>query len=367
MNLRKEIRTGQLFCLLIVCRLSVALTFPFDSVGSFNNQEWFAAVLFFPILLSVMSFLLFFYNKTGLCPADAAAKTSPFFGKAVSLVFSVFFLLSAAVNLSRFNIFMTSTTGADQSPLFFPLLLIIPSVYAAYKGIEAISRTACIILVIGLVSAAVIILAVIPKFDMLNVLPPRSSDRKNVARLLMTYFSGTSEAALNLDISLRLRDLLRLCGVRVSMIRETDTAVYSDGCRTISEKKVSDIKNRTETVNQTENALLLSVHQNFFTEGKYHGAQVFYAKTPGSQALAEQLQANLALGLEPGNRRQCKKSDGVYLMEHIGCTGVLVECGFLSNYEEEQRLLQPEYQKKLASVIAGTLTVSLSEEHPTDI
>lgn len=121
-----------------------------------------------------------------------------------------------------------------------------------------------------------------------------------------TGVSGTSEAALNLDISLRLRDLLRLCGVRVSMIRETDTAVYSDGCRTISEKKVSDIKNRTETVNQTENALLLSVHQNFFTEGKYHGAQVFYAKTPGSQALAEQLQANLALGLEPGNRRQCK-------------------------------------------------------------
>ncbi len=86
-----------------------------------------------------------------------------------------------------------------------------------------------------------------------------------------TGVSGTSEAALNLDISLRLRDLLRLCGVRVSMIRETDTAVYSDGCRTISEKKVSDIKNRTETVNQTENALLLSVHQNFFTEGKYHG------------------------------------------------------------------------------------------------
>ena len=167
--------------------------------------------------------------------------------------------------------------------------------------------------------------------------------------------------------SLFQHDLLRLCGVRVSMIRETDTAVYSDGCRTISEKKVSDIKNRTETVNQTENALLLSVHQNFFTEGKYHGAQVFYAKTPGSQTLAEQLQANLALGLEPGNRRQCKKSDGVYLMEHIGCTGVLVECGFLSNYEEEQRLLQPEYQKKLAAVIAGTLSVWLSEEHPNEI
>ena len=141
--------------------------------------------------------------------------------------------------------------------------------------------------------------------------------------------------------------------MRVSMIRETDTAVYSDGCRTISEKKVSDIKNRTETVNQTENALLLSVHQNFFTEGKYHGAQVFYAKTPGSQTLAEQLQANLALGLEPGNRRQCKKSDGVYLMEHIGCTGVLVECGFLSHPQELSLLQSADYQKKIASVLTA--------------
>ena len=86
-----------------------------------------------------------------------------------------------------------------------------------------------------------------------------------------TGVSGTSEAALNLDISLRLRDLLRLCGVRVSMIRETDTAVYSDGCRTISEKKVSDIKNRTETVNQTENALLLSCL--LYTSGRFPAFQ----------------------------------------------------------------------------------------------
>lgn len=139
-----------------------------------------------------------------------------------------------------------------------------------------------------------------------------------------TGVSGTSEAALNLEISLRVRDLLRLCGVQVSMIRETDTAVYSDGCRTIAEKKVSDIKNRASTVNQTEQPLLLSIHQNFFTEGKYHGAQVFYAKTPGSQQLAEQLQSNLALGLEPDNHRQCKKirrrvPDGAYRLH--GCAG----------------------------------------------
>lgn len=182
-----------------------------------------------------------------------------------------------------------------------------------------------------------------------------------------TGVSGTSEAALNLEISLRLRDLLRLAGVPVVMIRETDTAVYTGECRTIAEKKVSDIKNRTETANGTQNALLVSIHQNFFTEGKYHGAQVFYAKTDGSQALAERLQAELARTLEPSNRRQCKKSDGVYLMEHASCPAVLIECGFLSNYEEEQRLQKPEYQKKLAAAIAGTISVWRSEAGTNEV
>lgn len=182
-----------------------------------------------------------------------------------------------------------------------------------------------------------------------------------------TGISGTQEAAVNLEISLRLRDMLRLCGLEPVMTRQTDTAVYSPGCQTISEKKVSDIKNRTQLVNDTQNALLLSIHQNFFTEGKYHGAQVFYANTPESQALAEQLQAGLACVLDPGNRRQCKQADGVYLMEHINCPAVLVECGFLSNFDEEQRLCEPEYQKKIAAVIAGTVMDWLSEEHTNEI
>lgn len=182
-----------------------------------------------------------------------------------------------------------------------------------------------------------------------------------------TGVSGTSEAALNLQISLRLRDVLHLLGIQTVMVRQTDTAVYSEGCQSIAEKKVSDIKNRVKLVEQTPNALLLSIHQNFFPEGQYHGAQVFYAKTPGSQSLAEQLQAALCAQLEPENRRQCKLSERVYLLEQIETTGVLVECGFLSNYDEEQRLLQPEYQKKLAAVLAGTLSLWLSEEHTNEI
>ena len=178
---------------------------------------------------------------------------------------------------------------------------------------------------------------------------------------------GVPESGINLQIVRKAEGLLVFLGRSVRLTRTGEEAIYSPEAQTLREKKVSDLKNRVALINALPHAVLLSIHQNFFTEGKYHGAQVFYAKTPGSQQLAEQLQSNLALGLEPDNHRQCKKSDGVYLMEHIDCTGVLVECGFLSNYEEEQRLLQPEYQKKLAAVIAGTLSVWLSEEHPNEI
>ena len=173
--------------------------------------------------------------------------------------------------------------------------------------------------------------------------------------------SGASEAAINLDISLRLRDLLSLCGVKTSMIRETDVAVYSEGCGSISEKKVSDLKNRVKTVNETQNAVLVSIHQNFFEQSKYSGAQVFYGKAAGSRELAEQMQQALRNAVDPSNRRQAKSIGSVYLMEHAACPAVLVECGFLSNPGEAGRLQQPEYQQKLASAITSTLTFFIQE------
>ena len=98
------------------------------------------------------------------------------------------------------------------------------------------------------------------------------------------------------------------------MIRETDTAVYTGDCRTISEKKVSDLKNRAAAVNATPNALLISIHQNFFPEGKYRGTQVFYARTDGSEALAKRIQDTVRETVDPNNHRQIKKSQAVYLM-----------------------------------------------------
>ena len=171
---------------------------------------------------------------------------------------------------------------------------------------------------------------------------------------------GVTEAGINLDISLRLRDLLRFAGRDPVMIRTEDTAVYTEGTN-ITQKKVSDLKNRTRLVNETPNALLVSIHQNFFEQSKYSGAQVFYGKATGSRELAEQMQEALRNAVDPSNRRQAKSIGSVYLMEHAACPAILVECGFLSNPGEAGLLQQPEYQQKLASAITSTLSFFILE------
>lgn len=170
---------------------------------------------------------------------------------------------------------------------------------------------------------------------------------------------GRLESTYNLEISLRLNDLFHLLGYDTRMIRTTDTAVYTKG-ETIAQKKASDLKERVRIVNETENALLLSIHQNNFPDGRYSGAQVFYAETDGSEYLAKLLQEKLVTTLNPGSNRKAKKCGGVYLMAHIDCTGVLIECGFLSNAREEAMLRSGDYQKKLCCVIAATAGQYLS-------
>ena len=135
------------------------------------------------------------------------------------------------------------------------------------------------------------------------------------------------------------------------MVRNADVSVSTEGS-TIAQRKVSDIRNRVKLVENTPNALLVSIHQNHFSEAKYRGAQVFYAETQGSQALAEALQTALCTQVDPINRRVCKQSQNVYLMQHVSSPAVLVECGFLSNAEEARLLQSPEYQKKIAAALA---------------
>lgn len=171
--------------------------------------------------------------------------------------------------------------------------------------------------------------------------------------------TGVYESQINLEIARKLNDLMHLLGIRTVMIRDTDRSVYTEG-ETIAAKKVSDIRERIRIVNTTPNAILLSIHQNNFHDARYSGAQVFHNSHASSEDLAKELQEAFRQNLDPSNKRQVKKTSGVYLMEHIQCTGILVECGFLSNHREEAMLRDSDYQNKISCIIAATVSQYLN-------
>ncbi len=166
--------------------------------------------------------------------------------------------------------------------------------------------------------------------------------------------SGVPESQLNLSIAQRLDWALGLFGAPAIMMRQQDVSLHDLSAKTLREKKVSDLHNRVAMIASQQNPVLLSVHQNSFPSGKYSGAQLFYAPTVGSQALAEAMQMTLRTNVDPTNNRQAAQiPKTVYLMNHISCPAVLVECGFLTNPAEEQRLRDSNYQTKLAVAMAG--------------
>lgn len=169
-----------------------------------------------------------------------------------------------------------------------------------------------------------------------------------------TSCTGILESRYNLEIALRLNDLMHLLGIDTLMIRTEDISVYTSGT-SIAQKKISDLKERVRITNETENGILLSLHQNYFSDSRYNGPQVFYATTEGSLELAKKIQGELNRTLCPKSNRQVKKANGIYLMRHISTTGVLVECGFLSNVQEEALLRSQGYQQKLCCVLATAI------------
>lgn len=161
--------------------------------------------------------------------------------------------------------------------------------------------------------------------------------------------SGAMEKDLNLDIAVKTDALLRLLGFNTAMTREVDMSIHDGDARSIRDKKISDMKKRVQMVNDTPNARLISIHMNHFSGADCRGAQVFYAK--GYSTFAECVQQMFKEGL--GSARAAKEAQkNVYLMTHVDCPAILVECGFLSNPLEERKLLDLEYQKRVALCIA---------------
>ena len=167
-----------------------------------------------------------------------------------------------------------------------------------------------------------------------------------------TSCTGVLESQLNLEVAMRVNDLLHLLGVQTRMIRTEDISIYTAG-ETIAAKKMSDLKERVRIVNEADNDLLVSIHMNNFVQSQYAGPQVFYGAVDGSKQLAETMQNMLNQCSEGKNKRQIKPAEGIYLMQHIKKPGILIECGFLSNPAEEAKLRDNQYQKLLACAIAS--------------
>lgn len=172
--------------------------------------------------------------------------------------------------------------------------------------------------------------------------------------------TGVSESGINLAITLKTDQILGFYGVSPILLRDTDSSLHDSEATTLREKKVSDLKNRVKVIESTPNAVLISVHQNNFTNPAYHGAQVFYRDTTESRELAERMQETFKQKIDPQNSRTpAKIPDSIYLMRNITCPAILVECGFLSSPTEEVKLRSDSYQTELAICIAATwLTAS---------
>ncbi len=172
--------------------------------------------------------------------------------------------------------------------------------------------------------------------------------------------SGVYEKDINLQIAGYLRDYLEKKKVHVWMTRENDQGLYDESD---TGKKSADMRARIDRMNQPEVVLVVSIHQNSFTSAESKGAQVFYhALSERGEKFAKRLQEILISGVDPENHRQAKANDSYYILRKSEKPAVIVECGFLSNPEEEKLLSEPEYQKRLAKAIGKGILEYLLEE-----
>lgn len=161
--------------------------------------------------------------------------------------------------------------------------------------------------------------------------------------------NGALEKDVNLEITLLVKQYLEAQGINVMLTRETGEGLYDADA---SNKKVQDMKRRIAFIEEAAPAVTVSIHQNSYPEEYVHGAQVFYYT--GSReglALAEYIQAQLIEKADPDNTRQVKANDSYYLLKKTGIPIVIVECGFLSNSAEAEKLCTRAYQERVAWAI----------------
>ncbi|MCM1040379.1 MAG: N-acetylmuramoyl-L-alanine amidase [Roseburia sp.] len=161
--------------------------------------------------------------------------------------------------------------------------------------------------------------------------------------------NGALEKDINLEIARKLQMFLEMSDVEVILTRDSDAGLYDENA---SNKKVQDMKRRVAIIEETRPVVTISIHQNSYHEEYVHGAQTFYYETSEqSKLLAEEIQRMLLNEIDPDNKRVAKSNDSYYLLKKTSSPIVIVECGFLSNSEEAQKLGSDQYQEKLAWAI----------------
>ena len=164
--------------------------------------------------------------------------------------------------------------------------------------------------------------------------------------------TGVHESVINLDIALKMAALSDLTGIEYTLTRDSEEITYPETAKTVASRKKYDQKQRVALVNETKNAVLISVHQNCYPHKSPYGPQAFYAKSEGSDELAELIQGTLNATLSPSNRRIASPvASNIYLYKNVKCTAVLVECGFISNPDESKLLESEGYRLKVAAVL----------------
>lgn len=160
---------------------------------------------------------------------------------------------------------------------------------------------------------------------------------------------GVSESNINLAITKKLQGLLEQSGCNVILTRSDENGIYDLNSNTIREKKVSDIKNRVKIGNESSADAFISIHLNKIPQSQYYGWQTFFKQNnEKSEQLAKSIQEELNSSIQRENNREALKISGKYIIEHVEIPTVIVECGFLSNPEEQNLLKEDNYQNKLA-------------------
>lgn len=166
---------------------------------------------------------------------------------------------------------------------------------------------------------------------------------------------GTIESTINWSIAARVHDAASFLGIPAVMTRDSEDILYPAEAVTISAQKKWDTRQRVEKINMIPGGTLLSIHQNFYPSESPCGSEVLFGNVGESRVFAEIIQQNMVNLLNPDNRRVAIPARrDIYIMQHVNCPAVLVECGFLSNERESVLLCDERYTIKIAAILAAS-------------